>query len=214
LPKKCKFVVMRKKNNKTWSRKLNIYHRYNKKIGMYSFFRSNYKKILLVFAAFLAIIFVVNYFFNLEDAAEFIVNNYKTDIVFLVFYLSESILGLIPPDIFILWVKGFEEPYLMIGILGVISYLGGLTAYGIGHRLERIPKVRKYLEAKYMIHITKIKKWGGIFIVIAALLPLPYATVLLLAGMLKYPFARVLYLGTARIARFFIHAVVLFGVIS
>jgi len=206
--------MMKKRRNKTWSQKLDIYHRYNKKIGVYSFLKSNYKKILLVFAVFLAIIVVVNYFYDLETAAEFIVNNYTTDIIFLVFYLSESILGLIPPDIFILWVKGFEDPYLMLGILGVISYLGGLTAYGIGHRLERVPKIREYLEEKYSVHINKIKKWGGIFIIIAALLPLPYATVLLLAGMLKYPFSRVLYLGIARIARFFIHGVVLFGVIS
>ncbi len=202
-----------KKRQKTFLEKLGIYHRYNKKVGLYRFFKNNYRSILIIAGAFIALVLLLNYFFDIETIATYIVDNYSTLFVLLIFYSSETILGLIPPDFFILWVKAFQYPYLMVGVLAIISYLGGLTAYGIGRRLRNIKRIKMYLEDRYREHVHKIRKWGGIFIVIAALLPLPYATICMLSGVLKYPFTRLLYLGIFRIARFFIYALVLYGVV-
>lgn len=202
------------RKKKSLSQRLGIYHRYNKRQGLYTFFRENYKKMLLILGAFVALVLVANYFFDLESLADFIVDNYPTDIVFVIFYISETLFGLIPPDFFILWVQGFEIPYMMVGLLALISYLGGLSAYAIGRRLRLIKRFKGYLERKYDSHMKKIRKWGGIVIVFAALFPLPYATTCLAAGLLKYPFSRLLYLGVFRIARFYLYALVLYGVIS
>jgi membrane protein YqaA with SNARE-associated domain len=64
----------------------------------------------------------------------------------------------------------------------------------------------------YANHLDKIKKWGAVFIILAALFPLPYATVCTLAGILKYPVSRLTFIGLFRIARFFIYAPIVIGV--
>jgi membrane protein YqaA with SNARE-associated domain len=55
-----------------------------------------------------------------------------------------------------------------------------------------------------------MKKWGGVFIVISALLPFPYAIVCTVCGMTNYSRKRLLLLGLTRIARFLIYAVFLY----
>jgi membrane protein YqaA with SNARE-associated domain len=58
-----------------------------------------------------------------------------------------------------------------------------------------------------------LKSWGGFIIIVAALLPLPYSTMCLGAGMLKYSFKSLLLLGMFRIVRFFAYAAVLYQVV-
>jgi len=97
----------------------------------------------------------------------------------------------------------------MVGVLGVISYFGGFFAYFLGVLIRKIPKVKVKVEKLYANHINKIKKWGGIFIVISALFPLPYAIVCSLAGIMKFPIVRLTYLGFFRIARFYLYAMLI-----
>jgi membrane protein YqaA with SNARE-associated domain len=118
-------------------------------------------------------------------------------------------MGMIPPDIFILWVTEMDYFYLMVGLLGLMSYLGGFNAFFLGRLIRRIPKIKERTERLYADHIIKIKKWGGIFIVISAIFPIPYAIVCSLAGMLKYPTTRLAYLGLFRIARFYLYALLI-----
>ncbi len=185
----------------------NIYYRYYKKTGLYSFVISNLIKIFLVLVFVFILAFVINKFIiKLSELPEYLVDNFSTPIVLLSFFISESILGLIPPDFFILWVSEFDNFYLMVGVLGFVSYLGGLAAYGIGVSIRQIPSIKQRVLKFYSTHVDKIKKWGSLFIIIAALFPLPYAVACTVAGAMKFPLKNLVFIGVFRIIRFFIYA--------
>ncbi len=137
----------------------------------------------------------------------------SNELVISFFFLSETILGLVPPDLFIVWAKQFTAPYSVVLLLALLSYGAGLLAYYVGLRIGAIEKVSQYIHVKFATQFKMLKSWGGLIIVIAALLPLPYSTMCLGAGMLKYSFKMLLLLGIFRIARFFIYASVLYQVV-
>ncbi|MDA3892219.1 MAG: hypothetical protein PF517_11205 [Salinivirgaceae bacterium] len=63
-------------------------------------------------------------------------------LVFVIFTISESIFGLITPDFFILWSTNFEHTWLIISVLAVLSYTGGLVSYHIGFQIRQIKKTK------------------------------------------------------------------------
>lgn len=188
----------------------NIYYRYYKSTGLYSFVISNLIKVLIIIAIIVVVALLLNTFIiKISDIPGFLIKNFSMPVVLTFFLFSESFMGMIPPDIFILWVSEMDNFYLMVGLLGVLSYIGGINAFFIGRLIRRIPKVKDKTEKLYADHISKIKKWGGVFIVIAAVFPIPFAIVCSLAGMIKYPFARLSLLGLFRIARFYLYALLI-----
>jgi membrane protein YqaA with SNARE-associated domain len=168
---------------------------------------SNFIKVLGIIAIIVVVALLVNTFIiKIVEIPQFLIDNFPAPVVLVFFFLSESFLGMIPPDVFILWVTGMPDFYLWVLLLSLISYAGGFGAFYIGVLVRKIPKVKARAEIIYANHIHKIKKWGSIFIIIAAMFPIPYAIVCSLAGMMKFPVVRLFYLGIFRIARFFIYA--------
>ncbi len=135
--------------------------------------------------------------------------------VFAVFFVSESILGLIPPDLFMLWAKARfpEMPYLMVGALAVTSYLAGIVAYGLGRAMEHLPSIHNYMFKYHAATVEFIRQWGGAFILVAALLPIPYAMASTIAGLIRFPLKTYLLFGLARILRFYIYAAAIFSLV-
>lgn len=183
---------------------------------LYELLVVNVLKAVLVIALLIGLLWLTKpYFSGYQEALRlFIEQRLPPAFVFPLFYLSESILGMLPPDLFMLWANSRfpTTPYLMVTVLAVISYLGGITAYGIGSRLEHIPRVHRYLFDRHAEHVGFMRKWGGAFIVIAALLPIPFALASTIAGMIEYPFRTYLLLGLTRFIRFYGYALVLFNV--
>ena len=135
------------------------------------------------------------------------------ELVLTFFFVSETILGLIPPDLFIVWAKQFASPYAVVLVLALLSYVAGLVAYYMGVRLVAIKQLSDYIHVKFEKQFSMLRSWGGLIIVIAAILPLPFSTMCLGAGMLKYSFRTLAILGMFRIARFFAYAAVLYQVV-
>lgn len=133
--------------------------------------------------------------------------------MFSVFFLSETVLGLIPPDLFIIWAKQFTSPYAVVALLAGLSYGGGLLAYFMGVKLLKINRLSHVVNVKFAKQFTMLRSWGGLIIIVAALLPLPYSTMCLGAGMMKYSFKSLMLLGMFRIVRFFAYALVLYQVV-
>ena len=134
--------------------------------------------------------------------------------VLTVFFISETILGLIPPEIFIAWSKKTPTPVINLSILAILSYIGGLLSYFIGRMTLKIESVKLYLEVKMADSIKNSRKWGGILILVGALLPLPFSIACMASGMIKYPFRNVVFLGLFRLARFAIYAWAIFKVVN
>ena len=80
------------------------------------------------------------------------VDTFSPVVVFLSFLLSETILGLVPPEIFIGWSAKSGTPWLFLFLLATMSYAGGILAYGIGKVLNGIPPVKNHIENKISLH--------------------------------------------------------------
>ena len=127
--------------------------------------------------------------------------------------MLKSILGLIPPEIFIAWSGKSAHPNLFLFLLATLSYCGGIISYFLGRGIASIPSVFVYLEVKMAKHIKNMRKWGGFLIVVGALLPVPFAVSSIAAGIIKFPFGSYLLFGLLRFLRFFLYGIAIFGVL-
>ena len=201
------------KKKRKLKKKVNTYHHLYKRKGVYPFLVKNSIK-LVIFIALIVIglLILQDQMPDLEYTFQLFTSKFKPITILAVFFLSETFLGLIPPDFFLVWAKQFSSPYSMIALLAVLSYTGGVVSYFIGVFIGNIPKVHSWMQKRFGEHIDKIKKWGGVLIVFSALFPLPYSPVCMAAGMVRFPFATLLLLGLFRFARIFGYAFILFKV--
>ncbi len=194
--------------------RLQLLHQYYSYTGFYKFLGISLKKALPPILLFIAGLLIVNYFvININDLLIYVTENYSDYVVFSVFFASESLLGLIPPEIFIAWSDKTTSPILYLSILALLSYLGGIISYFIGKSITKIPSVHEYLEVKMAKHIRNTRKWGGFLIVVGALLPIPFSITSIAAGMIKYPFISYLLFGLLRFVRFYLYAVAIFSLV-
>lgn len=193
-----------------------LYYQYLKRTGLFRFLVRNIINLFFIILFVVVVVYIVEkYIISTKEVFIHIVDNVSGIYVYLLFGLSETFLGLIPPDLFIVWAEPQAaemgiSPWLIILFLAILSYLGGLIAFFIGQFLNKIPVINNWLLTKHQQLVINLQKWGGIFIVFAALLPLPYSVATLLAGLTSYPIRWLLILGIFRILRFFIYAILLF----
>ena len=200
--------MAKKKNIK---QKANIYHNYYKRTGLYKIIGKSVFKIVVILIVLIVAGLSINKYFNLEQFFTNLVEQLNPYLVYLVFLSSETLLGLVPPDIFIIWGKHFDNPYLIVTFLATLSYLGGIFSYKIGLLIRRIPRVNRYVEKIFKKNYRLIEKFGGAIIVVAALFPLPYSTISMIAGAVKYKYKTFLLFGLTRFLRFYLYAIVLYS---
>ena len=192
-----------------------LLHQYYKYTGFYGFIWEGVKKAILPTVIVVAILFYINYeVINLNKGLVYITQNFSDLFIFSIFLASESILGLIPPDIFKKKKKNTESPLLYLSILAFLSYLGGVIAYFMGMAIVAIPSVNKYLYGKMQKHVINMQKWGGFLIAVGALLPLPFAIACLAAGMINYSRKHFFLFGLLRFFRFAIYGFVIYSALS
>jgi membrane protein YqaA with SNARE-associated domain len=206
--------LARKKRVKTQSERARLIHAYYARTGFYMFVWNSLKKAFLPIVGIILAIFLFNrYVYDINDGLQSITETFSTAGILITFFISETLLGLIPPEIFIAWTKKTDDPILNLSILATLSYSGGLISYFIGKTALKIDKLRIYLEVKMAKNLENTKKWGGILILVGALLPLPFSIACLAAGMIKYPFKNVVFFGLFRFARFAFYAWAIFQVV-
>lgn len=201
---------MKRKKSKT-----KLLHQYYRYTGFYTFIGNSLKKsaipvILIIFGLYL----VNEYVFTIDDGLEFLTKTFSRTGVLIVFFISETLLGLIPPEIFIGWSKKTASPILNLSILATLSYAGGILSYFIGKIILKINTVKDYLEIKMSKHLKNTEKWGGFLILIGALLPVPFSITCVAAGMIKYPLKGVVLFGLFRFVRFALYAWAIFNVVN
>ena len=195
--------------------KTKLLHQYYRYTGFYTFIGNSLKKsaipvILIIFGLYL----VNEYVFTIDDGLEFLTKTFSRTGVLIVFFISETLLGLIPPEIFIGWSKKTASPILNLSILATLSYTGGILSYFIGKTIQKITTVKNYLEIKMAKHLKNTGKWGGFLILIGALLPVPFSITCVAAGMIKYPLKGVVLFGLFRFVRFALYAWAIFNVVN
>jgi len=188
-------------------------HRYYKITRFYPFLKNIVTKAALAILLFVGVLLVLEYFFlDINSMLDSLVDTYSAGAIFSVFLLSETFLGLIPPEIFIAWSSQLHNPWVYLFILAGISYSGGIIAYFIGKLLFLIPSIKFSIEHKIAHHIKHLRKWGGVFVFIGAMLPIPHSVVSLACGLIKYDFKHYVLWALFRVVRFVIFALVIFQV--
>jgi membrane protein YqaA with SNARE-associated domain len=195
--------------------KIRLLHQYYSYTGFYKFiFNSTKKAIPPILFLIISLIVFNNYVYNINDGLEIITTTFSTIAILLIFFLSETILGLIPPEIFIAWSKKTANPIVNLALLSMFSYIGGLLSYFIGKAILKVKAVKSYFEDKMYKYLKHTSKWGGFLIVVGALLPIPFSITCLAAGMIKYPLKGVLIFGSLRFVRFAIYGAAIFNMVS
>ncbi len=189
-------------------------NRYYKLTNFYSFLFSIAIKGVFLLFAFLIILFCIDTFvidINILISNSF--DKYSPQILMFVFFISESFLGLLPPELFLVWANKSSHPIFYAFLLASISYLGGIVSYVIGRYLYIIPFVKKFTENQISKHITNLQKWGGFFIVLGAVSPLPHSLVSMTSGLIKYKFKYYLLWSLFRFLRFFLYTIAIFKIL-
>ena len=201
-----------KSKTKIEKSRLQLLHQYYNYTGFYSFVWLAIKKALPYIIIIVGIIYTLNHFFDINNALVTLTEILPAYGVLSFFFVSETLLGLVPPEIFIAWSGKMYSPWFYLSILAILSYTGGLLAYWIGHAITKIPSVHNYLEVKMEKQLKNSKKWGGFLIVVGALLPLPFSISCMAAGLIEFPFKNVVLYGSLRLLRFVIYGLIIFNV--
>ncbi|SEC81920.1 membrane protein YqaA, SNARE-associated domain [Tenacibaculum sp. MAR_2009_124] len=202
----------KKKNKSPKAKRLHIYY---KRTGFYMFIWESLKKAFWpIVAVVVGLVLFNKYVYNINDGLQAMTETFSRVGVLITFFISETILGLIPPEIFIAWSKKTSEPVINLSILAFLSYSGGIISYFIGRSALKIKSVKQYLEVKMAKHLKNTSKWGGFLILVGALLPLPFSISCMTAGMIKYPLKGVVVFGLFRFLRFAIYAWAIFSMVS
>ncbi|WP_298953011.1 short-chain dehydrogenase [uncultured Nonlabens sp.] len=190
-------------------------HKYYKLTGFYKFVVDSIKKSMPPVLVVVAILAVVHFTVDggLMSLLELAVEMLPDYGVLSFFYISETVLGLIPPELFIAWAGETDTPALNLFLIALFSYLGGFTSYWIGRRALKIPSLHNYLEVKMAKQLVMARKWGGVLIAVGALLPLPFSMASLVAGMLRYPVRKWALVGVLRFIRFALYGAAIFSLV-
>ncbi|WP_340199500.1 YqaA family protein [Ascidiimonas sp. W6] len=195
------------------SKRLVLLNRYFKITRFYEFLKSTAYRAGVVVVIFILILLGIDFFvLDINSLLNNLVETYPPKVIFSFFLISETILGIIPPEIFIAWSSKSVSPWLFLFVLATMSYLGGIIAYFIGGRLFLIGSIKNHIEHKIAKHIANLRKWGGIFVLLGALTPIPHSIVSLASGLIKYNFKQYLLWSLFRYVRFVIYALVIFQV--
>mgnify|MGYP005995594913 FL=1 len=192
-----------------------LLHQYYSYTGFYTFIGNSLKKAILpVVIVVTALILFNKYVYNINDALQSITEIFSPTGILITFFTSESLLGLIPPEIFIAWSKKTSNPVFNLALLATLSYIGGIVSFFLGKAALKIESVKNYLEVKMAKNLKNTSKWGGFLIIVGALLPIPFSITCMAAGMIKFPLKGVLLYGSLRFIRFAIYGIAIFNMVN
>lgn len=198
---------------KTKKTRLQLLHQYYSYTGFYTFVWQAVKSAFPYIIALIIAVYAVNHFFNINEALIRLTEILPSYGVLSFFFVSETLLGLVPPEIFIAWAGKMYSPWFFLSLLALLSYGGGLLSYWMGRSITKMPSVHKYLEVKMEKQLKNSKKWGGFLIMVGAVLPLPFSIACMAAGIIEFPFKNVMVYGVLRFLRFAIYGLIIFNVL-
>ncbi|MBN1927197.1 MAG: VTT domain-containing protein [Prolixibacteraceae bacterium] len=166
----------------------------------------------------LALVFVVWFIFKkiyFDHNSEYWIDKFYGNslVIHLIYVASEVFFGILPPEIFMFWAihAGDTLNYILnISFFAVVSLGAGHLTYWIGRYLSKVFGKRISNEKFVTKYLPVVNKFGSIIIVIAALTPLPWATITLIMGVLGYKYRRFTYFSFSRILRFAINGFLIF----
>lgn len=182
--------------------------------GFYDFLSKNLVKLFFSIVLLIAVLFLMNSFLaDIDSLVQHSVGQLNSLLVLGMYYISQSLLGFLPTNIFIIWIKSFQHPLIMLFVLSLLSYAGGITAYLIGYYSGRNRVIHNLVDSRKEYITERINKWGGLLVMISAIFPLPFSLVCITSGIIRYPISNFLLWSLARIPKFFALAWIIYLVV-
>lgn len=133
----------------------------------------------------------------------------KPIILFSIFFGSEVIFGIIPPEFFMMvWILNKVTVYEFIAdltVLTLISYVAGIIGYFIGKFFSKTRFYKRIHEKHLYQYDVYLKRYGGFLVFVGAVTPVPYSATCMLAGSINLPFNTFLLISISRIVRFAVY---------
>ena len=172
------------------------------------FFLKNFLRGILFFV--IAIIFykITFSYLDLSSLKDQILFDFPTTFVLIIFFMSEVVLGIIPPELFMIWAitsRPLESYLFYVLAFSFISYTAGFVAYLFGKYLHKsivYEFMRKNIIGKYE---KKINSYGWLVIVVAAITPLPFSATCAVIGAIGFERNKYLFYSLARFVRYAIY---------
>ena len=172
------------------------------------FFLKNFLRGILFFV--IAIIFykITFSYLDLSSLKDQILFDFPTTFVLILFFMSEVVLGIIPPELFMIWAitsRPLESYLFYVLAFSFISYTAGFVAYLFGKYLHKsivYEFMRKNIIGKYE---KKINSYGWLVIVVAAITPLPFSATCAVIGAIGLERNKYLFYSLARFVRYAIY---------
>ena len=178
------------------------------KVRFFFFFKNFIKGLIFFIIAILFYKLIFRYL-DLSTVENVFLFNLSSSFVFILFFFSELIFGLIPPELFMIWLISTKSldlyPYF-ITILACLSYFAGFIAFMFGkylHKTWLYETMKKYVIGKYE---RKINLYGWLVIVVAALTPIPFSATCAVVGAVGFKKNKFLYFALTRFIRYAIYA--------
>lgn len=132
--------------------------------------------------------------------------------VYSIFLASEIIIGIIPPEVFMIWATKPGDPVLYIfyvSLLALISYGAGIVGFYFGRFLNKAVLYRYARKRFFAQYELFFKRYGGFLVFVAAVTPLPYSAVCMLTGAADFNFRVFLLISLTRFLRFGVYSYIL-----
>ncbi|MCX7986364.1 MAG: VTT domain-containing protein [Bacteroidales bacterium] len=176
------------------------------------FFFSNFAKGAAWVVAILVIVFGLKKL-NIFDYETFLLPLYdKPVLIYLIFFLSEVIVGIIPPEFFMLWAlheRTLVQYMTIVLLLATISYAAGLLAYFAGRFLST-SKFFRFFRRRFLKRLERLfYQYGMPLIIVSALTPVPFSGTSMLVGSSRYPLRKYLLYSLSRYFRFIVYAYII-----
>lgn len=176
------------------------------------FFLSYLTKGLIWLAVIVALFVFTKHTVDKDLIARFTPFFDQTGLILFIYCMSELIIGIIPPEFFMIWSlrSGDLNTYIFwVAILAFISYSMGVLAYFFGRYLHNTRLYyflhQRYLEKSEVL----LKEYGLYLILVASLTPVPFSGVAMLVGAVHYPIKKYFYWSVCRFAKFALSAYVI-----
>src|SRR5690606_3685164 len=169
----------------------------------------NVLKALLWFAVIItAFILVEDYLQeNFQETIESIHD--KPLPLFGIFFASEVVFGLIPPEFFMMvWTLHdvtLASYIVNLVVLTILSYIAGMIGYWIGSRFSKTAFYVRLHERYLSQYDRSLKRYGGYLVFVGAVTPVPFSATCMLAGSINYNFREFLLICIARVLRFVVY---------
>lgn len=174
-----------------------------------SFFLRNLTKGLIWLAVIIALFIFAKHTVDRDLIQKFEPLFSRTFLILLIFSFSEVFIGIIPPEVFMIWSLRSGDIYTYIAyiiLLAVISYFAGITAYFFGRYLHNT-RLYRFLHDRYLQKAEKLlHEYGLYLILVASLTPIPFSGVAMLVGAIHYPIKNYFYWSLSRFIKFAVTA--------